>query len=86
MHDDAVIAPETEDLRAPERVLRDVARELGVAVGDVVGPRRSRRFVQIRGAVMRELRAAGLSLPEIGTVLHRDHTTVLHHLRKAGVA
>lgn len=39
--------------------------------------------VAARREVMVQLREAGWSLPEIGTALGLDHTTVHHHLRKA---
>lgn len=63
-------------------VQETVARECGVTVADLRGPRRMRRIAhprQIAMALAREL--TGASLPEIGRQFGRDHTTVLHGCR-----
>lgn len=44
----------------------------------------SHPMAQMRFVIMRVLRErGGLTLSEIGDIMHRDHTTVLHGLRKA---
>lgn len=59
-----------------------------VTFEDVIGVQRSRHFVRPRRACMAavylEFREE-MSLPEMGRWFQRDHTTVLHNLRKAGV-
>ena len=52
-------------------------------VEEITGPCRARPLVWLRFAIMEQMRARGLSLPAIGRLLHRDHTTVLHGLRQA---
>lgn len=55
--------------------------ELGLSVADL--RRYDRGLTEVRQAVMFELYETSLwSLPEIGLVLHRDHTTVLHGIRR----
>lgn len=60
-----------------------VAEAHHVTRGDVLGRGRTKRVAQARHAVMRALRDMGMSYPEIGRLLGRDHTTVLAALRKA---
>lgn len=55
-----------------------------VEVDEIVGPSRMRHICEARWAVMREMRNRGLSLGRIGQLLNRDHTTVMHGLRRAG--
>lgn len=61
-----------------------VARFFGVKVQDLKGPRRTRQVVVPRQIAMYLARQhTGLSLPEIGKRFgNRDHTTVLHAVRK----
>jgi chromosomal replication initiation ATPase DnaA len=47
---------------------------------------RAAELVAVRQRVIHRLRVAGYSLPEIGRVINRDHTTVLHHLEKEAAA
>lgn len=65
-----------------ETILR-AARATGYSVDDITGPCRARPLAWTRFAVMDALRAKGLSLPCIGRLVRRDHTTVLNGLRQA---
>ena len=70
-----------------EAIIRDVCREHQVAIREVMG-RRGRpqaKLVAARAEIVRRIReTTRLSLPQIGAVLGgRDHTTILHYLRKA---
>jgi chromosomal replication initiation ATPase DnaA len=47
---------------------------------EIVSPSRRRGAVAARTAVAIILREAGYSLPQIGRVLKRDHTTIMHCL------
>jgi chromosomal replication initiation ATPase DnaA len=65
-------------------ILQAVTTATGVSAQDVVGPRRTKdltapRFLAV--ALMRELRP-DLSLPAIGQALRRDHTSIMHALRR----
>lgn len=53
------------------------------SVEEITGPCRARPLAWIRFAIMEQMRAKGLSLPTIGRLIHRDHTTVLSGLRQA---
>lgn len=69
---------------AIREILHAVTAATGVSAQDIVGPRRtndliSPRFLAV--ALMRELRP-DLSLPAIGRALRRDHTTIMHALRR----
>lgn len=64
--------------------LREVQSAFGVTHEEILGPCRKRHFVRARQMVCLLLRQhASFSLPEIGRVLKRDHTTVLHNVRAA---
>lgn len=57
-----------------------------VTLDDVMGDRRFKAVVQVRGDCMRRLHGAfGWSLPQLGKFFKRDHTTILHHVQKTGV-
>ncbi len=53
----------------------------GVTVDQMRGRRKGRELVEVRRIVAAYLRRRGCSLPEIGRVLNRDHTSVLNLLR-----
>jgi chromosomal replication initiation ATPase DnaA len=53
-----------------------------VTPAEVRSPARHRRVSELRRAVWRYMRAQKCSLPEIGFVTNRDHSTVLQGLRK----
>lgn len=61
------------------RILSEVAAMAGVSQKELVGPRRDKRLVRPRQLAMAVARTyTDASLPEIGRVFHRDHTTVIH--------
>jgi chromosomal replication initiator protein len=68
----------------PAAVLDAVAAQMGVTVGELTGPRRTRRIAGARQVAMQLLRRlTGLSLDEIGRHIgRRDHSTVLHGLER----
>lgn len=69
----------------PRRIVAEVAAAHGMKPKDILGARRSRPFVTARHAVICALADnTGLSLAGIGRLINKDHTTVLHALRKAG--
>ncbi len=61
-------------------VVRQVALLHGVAVHHVLGPRRWSELVSVRKKVARILFEAGLSYPEIGRALRKDHTTAMYYV------
>ena len=63
-------------------LFRAAALDIGVPMAELRGRRRDPRTVRARDLVCARLRAAGLSLPTIGRLVNRDHSTVLYALRK----
>src|SRR5258708_18370154 len=61
--------------------VEQIAAAAGVTVEQVRGRGKGRELVEVRRIVAAYLRRRGCSLPEIGRVLNRDHTSVLHLLR-----
>jgi len=60
-----------------------IARRTGVTVGELEGPDRSRRLVDVRRLVARVMRVRGATLRDVGVVLgNRDHTTVMNLMKK----
>lgn len=67
---------------AVTEVLAIVAREYGLGAEELRGPRRTRSVAEARLMAYALLRdTAGMSYPEIGAALHRDHTTVMHGVK-----
>lgn len=69
-----------------KRIFEDATREFGVSIEAIIGKElpRDRTMLAARRQVMRRLRGElDYSLPKIGWVMHRDHTTVLYHLRRS---
>lgn len=54
-----------------------------IGVGDIYGPSRSRDIAWTRFAVMSEAQRRGYSLSRIGDALGRDHTSIMHGIRRA---
>ena len=79
-------AGEVEPTPATGRsILADVAEAHGLTVAQVVGERRTQRFVRARVEVINRIdRELGWSTSRIAQLLNRDHTTVVHHLDRRG--
>jgi hypothetical protein len=76
------VAPVPMDEDRAREVVERVAGEYGLTLDDLRSRDRSFRLVHIRRAAMRAAREeTEASLPQIGRVLDRDHTTVLSALR-----
>jgi len=61
--------------------VEQITAAAGVTVEQVRGRGKGRELVEVRRIVAAYLRRRGCSLPEIGRVLNRDHTSVLNLLR-----
>lgn len=70
-----------------KEIIARVAAWHGVSYSDVVGARRMRAMSAARRDAVAAIKAARphLSSVQIGALINRDHTTVLHHMRKAGL-
>ncbi|QLH13571.1 hypothetical protein HYQ43_04635 [Paracoccus pantotrophus] len=67
------------------RAIRDVSAQSGVPVGAIMGHDRRPRIVAARHLAMRVAHDAGVPLAEIGRVMGRDHTSVMHAVRKSPI-
>jgi chromosomal replication initiation ATPase DnaA len=59
-----------------------VSAETQIPISAIYGPRRTARISLARGLVMYLAREAGMSYPEIGNAMNRDHTTVIKAVRR----
>lgn len=66
-------------------VVAAVAHEHGVRISDIRGRKRDPFLVRLRVNIAKQLRGETwrMSFPEIGRVLGRHHTTIIHYLRGA---
>ncbi|MBQ7298720.1 MAG: chromosomal replication initiator protein DnaA [Clostridia bacterium] len=61
-----------------DKILNAVARKYGVTIEDIRGKRRTREIAQARHVSIYIMRnVTDLSLPSLGRVFNRDHTTIL---------
>lgn len=65
-----------------DNLLRAAARDAKITIEALRGRGRDPRTIRARDLVCARLHAAGLSLPTIGRLVNRDHTTVLYAIRK----
>ena len=63
-----------------ETLIASVAQKHGFSAEQLKGPRRPQELVDARWEFIREARAKGHSMPQIGRAINRDHTTVKHAL------
>lgn len=77
------LIPETGQEIRPDAILEATASYFGLGPGDLVSKSRSRPLTTARHVAMYLLRElTGLSLIRIGDLFERDHTTVLHGVKK----
>ncbi len=62
-------------------VIKAVCEAQGFRVDHILSPSHLRQFIKPRRDIARALRERQWSLPQIGALMRRDHTTVLHMLR-----
>lgn len=63
------------------KIVDAVSEATGIPAKRILGPRRDGPTARARQIVMYEARRAGLSYPQIGEALGRDHTSVIHGVR-----
>lgn len=66
----------------PLEGLRGIAHESGYSLKFLRGHHRSPSIVKVRWECYAKAYSLGYSLPEIGRFFNRDHTTVLHGIRR----
>lgn len=65
------------------RILHAVAKNHGVAASEILGNSRKRHVINARFEVFYRLRIdLAMSYTKIGTVFHKDHSTILHGVNK----
>lgn len=67
------------------QVIQETCQKYGLLPTDLIGPRRDVHIVRARHEAIwlaRQRFDPPLSLPQIGRAFHRDHTTILHAIRK----
>jgi transposase len=83
------VASDATELRGRpvKQIIAHVARESGIKVDEILGPSRRIHVVAARHkAIVQVARERpDMSLPAIGRRFRRDHTTILHALRLAGL-
>jgi hypothetical protein len=71
------------DERIAEKLIAQVCAEFDVERAELLGQSRSEKIVPIRHeACWRIAKATSLSLPHIGSIFNRDHTSILHAIRR----
>jgi chromosomal replication initiation ATPase DnaA len=69
-----------------DALLTPIAHRYGVMLAELKGKCRERELVEARVAAIHHLYGLGFSLAAIGRALHRDHSTIFHHLRNGAQA
>lgn len=64
-------------------IIKAACAVAGISRAELVGDCQIRALVDVRTAIAVLGRRQGFSQPQIGRWMQRDHTTVLHHLRRA---
>lgn len=68
-------------------IAAQVCEQHGLTFNDLKGPRRTVKISLARHILMYRLRhELGISTPQIGQFLNRDHTSVLHALKRISAA
>lgn len=60
-----------------------IAKEYDYTAADVVGKNRQKKLVEVRRKCVVMLREKGYSTTEIGRIMNRDHSTIVHSLQKS---
>lgn len=64
------------------RAVRDVSTESRISESIIMGHSRAPHVVAARHLAIRVAHSAGVSASEIARVMGRDHTTIIHAIRK----
>lgn len=61
-----------------------IAELYGYTLEDILGKSKLKALVAVRRKCIVWLRGKGYSTTEIGRIMNRDHTTIVHALQKSG--
>jgi chromosomal replication initiation ATPase DnaA len=59
-----------------------IAKKYGYTAEDIIGKSRQKKLVEVRRKCVVMLRERGYSTTEIGRIMNRDHSTIVHSLAK----
>ena len=62
--------------------INDILTKYGYTIYEVQSRQRNTRLVNCKVEIARMLRDKGYSYPVIGKVLNKDHTTIMHYIKK----
>lgn len=79
----AVPLPPPPPIGKGKDILARVAGAAGMTTEALRAPGRRHNLARLRWAAAWRLAREGLSLTQIGTIIRRDHSTVVHGLRQA---
>lgn len=77
-----VPVPAREEVAPIEQLLLNVATEHAMTVGELLGGSHDPRYVAARRRFAFQARERGYSYPQIGRMLHKHHSSVIHMVRK----
>jgi len=83
--DRLISKPATDRPRIGTELIHQAAKFFGITFEDIVGKDRHQIFVDARFVVALIMRERGLSLPQIGRFMGRDHSTIKNLTDKAAV-
>lgn len=69
--------------QANMRQIEAIAKAHCFTLEDILGPRKFRLLVAVRRKCIVVLREKGHTTTEIGRIMNRDHTTIVHALQKS---
>lgn len=61
--------------------IAQIAYKYGYTAQDIIGKRKFKRLVMVRRECAVMLRAKGYSTTQIGRIMNRDHSTIVHSLQ-----
>jgi len=64
-----------------EEIIDSICQAYGIKKMHLLSKRRDKKLVYVKKLTYVTLRNLGLSLPKIGKLLNKDHTTILHGIR-----
>ncbi len=63
-----------------------IAELYGYTAEDILGKSKLKKLVEVRRKCVVWMRGKGYSTTEIGRIMNRDHTTIVHALQKVAAA
>lgn len=75
------------DHTGPSEIIDRISKRTGVSIAEMKGSRRFKKITAARQLAMATVatECQHLSLPQIGRIFRKDHTTVLHAMNKLGM-